>query len=303
MIVLQDHPSLRETTLDVARIETRLPEALFLRYAASASRHLADDRSDALLDACRARRFHVLDLEAVDFARGVTVAHEKHRIRLDDLHPDRETAGPLALEIDGTNVGHVEFRPTDRLTAGSVIDQVRKASHVPFALVSPRGSVEVSSMAKSLGVEMFRGDFSPDETANFLLACKSKGLKVAFVGDCRLHPRASGHAHVAISLVDDTRLDFDLDLDPAHFLIQRGRLSPLADLGRISRDHATRVHQAQQLILVPNLLCVAGAFLFGFTGMTAVMLSNLGTLGLYRIASDSLRGLDSPGSGRPRRAG
>jgi hypothetical protein len=66
------------------------------------------------------------------------------------------------------------------------------------------------------------------------------------------------------------------------------------------------VNQAQQLILLPNLACVAGAFLFGFTGMTAVMLSNLGTLGLYRRASDSLRGLESilpARSDQPRRAG
>jgi hypothetical protein len=109
---------------------------------------------------------------------------------------------------------------------------------------------------------------------------------------------------VAISLADDTELD--LELDPAAFLIQQARLAPLADLTRISSDHASRVIQAQKLILVPNLLCIAGAFLFGFTGMTAVMLSNLGTLGLYRIASDSLRGLDAPTKGRtgqPRRAG
>ncbi len=304
LFVLQDHPALWKTQLEVARVETRLPEPILLRYAASAFRHLMDDRSAALVDACRARRIHVLNLEAVEFGRGVTVAHDKHRIRVGEVDPSAGSTGSLAVEIDGTVVGLVEFSPTSRLEAASAVDRVRRDSHVPFALVSSRESTEVSGLAKSLGVEMFRGDFTSDDTAEFLAACRAKGLKTAFVGDCRLHPRAARLAHVAVSLAHDS--DFNLELDPAAFLIQQPRLAPLVDLSRISRDHASRVIQAQKLILVPNLLCVAGAFLFGFTGMTAVMLSNLGTLGLYRIASDSLRGLDSPTqgpSGRPRRAG
>jgi cation transport ATPase len=183
-----------------------------------------------------------------------------------------------------------------------VIDRIRRESHVPSALVSPGQTAEIATLARALGVEMFRGNFEASDTADFLEACRGKGLKTAFVGDCRTHFKAARLAHVAISIGDDV----DLDIDPASFLIQQGRLEPLVALSRIARDHATRVSQAQTLILVPNLACVAGAFLFGFTGMTAVMLSNLGTLGLYRIATDSLRGLDEPGrgpSGRPRRAG
>jgi cation transport ATPase len=304
LFVLQDHPCLQKTGLEVSRIETRLPEPLLLRYASSAFRHLMDDRTDALASACRGRQIHLLNLEAVDFSRGVTVVHGKHRIRVGEADPAAGPRGALVVEIDETAVGLVEFAPTSRLDSASTIDRVRRDSHVPFALVSPHGSTEVSILAKSLGVEMFRGNFTTDDTAEFLAACRAKGLKTAFVGDCRRHPRSARESHVAISLSDDAALD--LDLDPAAFLIQQSRLAPLADLSRISRDHASRVIQAQKLILVPNLLCIAGAFLFGFTGMTAVMLSNLGTLGLYRIASDSLRGLDAPVQGRtgqPRRAG
>ena len=302
LLVLQDHPILERTELAVTRIETRLPEPLFLRYAASAFRHLVDDRAKALVEACRSRRVHVLNLDAVEFGRGVTVVHDNHRIRVLDADPIAGPTGPLAVEIDGTIVGLIEFAATPRLEAASAIDRIRRASHVPFALVSPRGGPEVSALAGSLGVEMYRGDFTPDDTAAFLAACKSKGLKTAFIGDCRTNPGAAAEAHVAISLGDDA----DLDSDPAALLMQQPRLAPLHDLHQISRAHASRVIQAQRLILVPNLLCVAGAFLFGFTGLTAVMLSNLGTLGLYRIASDSLRGLESPGRarpGQPRRAG
>jgi cation transport ATPase len=303
LFVLHDHPALRELGLDVTRVETRLPEPLVLRYAASAFRHLADDRATALVAACRDRRVHVLDLEAVEFGRGVVVSHEKHRIRVAEADPAAGPSGPLAVEIDGTVVGLIEFGPSPRPLATSAIDRLRRETHIPFALVSPGGSDDVSKLAASLGVEMFRGDFSADDTAEFLAACRSKRLKTAFIGDCRLHPHAASRAHVAISLADD---NLDLELDPAAISIQRHGLDPLIELVRIARDHASRVEQAQKLILLPNLLCIAGAFLFGFTGMTAVMLSTLGTLGLYRLASGSLRDLDSPAqgrTGRPRRAG
>ena len=309
LFVLHDHPALHKLALEVAKVETILPEGIALRYAASAFRHLDDDRSAALAEACRERGVHLLDLEAVEFGRGVTVAHERHRVRVGDVDPDAGSAGALAIEVDGQPMGRIEFVASDHLEAASSVERVRRGSHVPFALVSSAPAAEVSKLAGSLGVEMFRGDFTQDDTAEFLAACRSRGLKVAFVGDCRLHPLAASRAHVAVSLVDAAELagELDLDEDKGSFLMQRAGLAPLVELSRVARDHASRVVQAEQLILVPNLLCIAGAFLFGFTGMTAVMLSNLGTLGLYRLASDSLRGLDSPSTshrpGRPRRAG
>lgn len=308
LYVLQDHPSLRRRGLEIASIETQLPEPLLLRYAASAFRHLVDARASALLEACRARRIHRLDLEAVEFGRGVVVVHEKHRVRVAEADPLGGPASPLVVEVDGVVVGRIAFAEASGLPAAAAIAAIRRASHVPFALVSSAPAAEVEVLAHALGVEMFRGDFSRDETADFLAACRGRGLKAAFVGDCREHPRAAAEAHVAISLADPAQDGLDLDSDPAAFLVQSAGLDPLADLDRIARDHASRVVQAQKLILVPNLLCVAGAFFFGFTGMTVVMLSNLGTLGLYRIASDSLRGLEAPSPARPiggqsRRAG
>ena len=56
-------------------------------------------------------------------------------------------------------------------------------------------------------------------------------------------------------------------------------------------------------MLWPNLFCVAGAFTLGFTSLTTVVLSNLGTYQVYRRMSSALR--ERPGFDRgpsPRRA-
>ena len=130
LFVLQDHPTLARTELDVTRIESRLPEEILLRYAASTFRHLVDDRATALLAACRARKIHALNIEAVEFGRGVMASHDRHKIRVIESDPSAGRAGSLVVEIDGAIVGLIEFAETDRLEASSAIDRIRRSSHL-----------------------------------------------------------------------------------------------------------------------------------------------------------------------------
>jgi hypothetical protein len=57
----------------------------------------------------------------------------------------------------------------------------------------------------------------------------------------------------------------------------------------LARDSGRRKDRARYAVMVPNLLCVAGAFAFGFTPMAAVLLSNLGTSLAYNGAKQALR--------------
>jgi hypothetical protein len=51
--------------------------------------------------------------------------------------------------------------------------------------------------------------------------------------------------------------------------------------------------------MAPNLLCVAGAFTFGWTGLAAVIISNFGTSMVYDRARRSLRGVHDLVAGQP----
>jgi hypothetical protein len=57
-----------------------------------------------------------------------------------------------------------------------------------------------------------------------------------------------------------------------------GWLGPLREL---SRAHVDRVRTVHGAILLPNLACIAGAFVLGISGLPVVLLSNLGTLAVY----------------------
>lgn len=92
--------------------------------------------------------------------------------------------------------------------------------------------------------------------------------------------------------------DPDEPTHPAAASLLQPRMDRFADLWEIARNHEGRVLDAQKLVLLPNVLCVAGAFLFGFTGLTAVMITNLGTYGLFNRSIGPLRELEPAGRGR-----
>jgi cation transport ATPase len=290
LIVLDDVAALQRFALEVEEIQTRLPETELLRFAASAFRHLADDRASALAGACRERQVYLLDLPPVGFDPGVTVSYGRHRIRVRDDDPNAEGTGPLLVEIDGMAVGLIRFRRSARREATAALERIRASAQTPVALVSDRRQAEIAPLVRTLGLETYQGSLSPEDMARLLRACRERGLRTAFVGDGRRHARAAAEAHVAVSFADDA----DFDSDSAAVLLLQPRLDLFADLWEIARSHTGRVLEDQKLVLIPNVFCVAGAFLFGFSGLTAVMISNLGTFGLYSRAVGSLRELEPP---------
>jgi cation transport ATPase len=291
LIVIDDDPVLSRLEVEVRSVQSHLPEAEVLRYAASAFRHLADDRAIALEAACRSRRIHLLDLPPVGFSPGVSVLHGRRRVSVVELDavaaPDG--LGSLLLEIDGTAAGVIGFARSARPEAAAALARIREAARAPIALVSNRAEPDVAALASLLGVDMYRSGFSAGEQARFLRACRDGGLRTALIGNGHRQGASAGIVHVAIALASDTG---DCP-EPAAFLLLQPRLRGIAELWEIARAHEGNVHDAQKLVLAPNVLCVAGAFLFGFSGLTSVMITNLGTFGLYNRTLGSLRELNA----------
>ncbi len=280
VIVLDDAPGLRLGALEVVRVHTRMPEADLLRYAASAFLHLADERSAALVEACRDRRSHLLDLPALDLEKGVTVAHGERRIRV----RDHDSGESLVVEADGVMIGLIEFGRSGRPAAAPAVRRLRELAGVPIVLVSQRSTSEVAALASALGVDGHQGDLSVTDRDAWLASSRSRGLRAAFVGE---EPARTG-CEVTISLGGD------IDASGADAVLLRPDLDLLAGLWEVAAAHADQARSARRFILLPNLLCVTGAFLFGATPLTSVVVSNLGTLGLYGRAVGSLRGPAHP---------
>ena len=260
-----------------------------LRLAASAFAGLADDRSAALNAACASRRLIVRrdlrpsyrgpEITLRDRDRSVTIRDVPEAGPPGDRCPawrSRPTSGPSAGSPSGD-------RPVPR--AAEAIRELRRQGPLTIGLVSDRPAAEAASLAAALDMDFHVGGLSSEARAVAVRSLRERGLKVAYVGDCRREPDAAREAHVAISLADD----LDLADDPAQVLVLRPGLDWVAGLRERSRSHVGCIRTVHGFVLVPNLFCIAGAFFLGFTSLSAVVLTNLGTLAVY--------------SGLPRRRG
>lgn len=290
VLVFQDHPALSQAAVEVALITTRLPEHVLLRHAASAYRHMDDERTEALAAECRKRGVHILNLEAVEFDinAGVTVIAGSRRVRVRPRDSSRNALGPLIVEADGIAIGSIDFQRSNEPAAAAVIRELRTITPAKILLSSSRSEAEVAPLAKRLAVDIYRAQIPKPSISSLLQELRARNVKAAFIGACDSEDSFCGEAHLAISLSGRAE---DLKTSAADVIIPAQRLGLLTPLMVIARGHVARVRGAHRLILIPNLLCVAGAFLFGFTGLTVVMISNIGTFGLYRRSSSALRDL------------
>jgi cation transport ATPase len=267
-----------------------------LRYATSALRDLDDERTTALRAECLARRISLLDRLPIDFGTDVTLHHQGQVVKVGNLGgrgPSGQAVSSgrgeiatrsidsLMVGINGQIAGLIDFRASSRLRAAAAIHELRSQARRPLAvgLVSPRRDPFFLDQAAALGVDFNYGGLSSGELALLIRGCQRRGLKVAYLGECLKRGRAAREADVAISL-DAEGLEH-LDRNPAAIVLLRPDLSGLALLGEASRVHRNRILSAQGGAFVPNLICAAGALFLGFSSLTSVVLTNLGTGSTY----------------------
>jgi cation transport ATPase len=116
------------------------------------------------------------------------------------------------------------------------------------------------------------------------------GVPTVFVGDCAAGAPAAQEAQLAIALGGG----FSPEPQPWDIALLRPSIELLPTLFALSRDHTTRIERARHTVMAPNLLCVAGAFSFGLTGLAAVFISNFGTSIVYNNVMRSLRTVRDP---------
>ncbi len=283
VILFDHHPALELAGLEVREIRgfDGNGEDDVLRLAASAFTGLADERSAALNAACAARRIIVRrDPRASYRGPEITLRDRARRIAIRETRgPEQPADLPPNLEIasDGRLLGRITFGRSTRPHAAEAIRDLRRHGPLAVGLLSDRRDPEVAPLAEALGADFHLGGLSSEGKAEAVRSCRRRGLKVVYVGDGRREPNAAREADVAISMADD----LDPARDPAQVLVLRPDLGWIAGLRERSRSHIDCLRAVHSLVLIPNIACVAGAFLFGFTSLYSVVLTNLGTFAIY----------------------
>jgi Cu2+-exporting ATPase len=278
IVIFDDDSALENGGLEIDRIEGEYENTL-LQLAATAFRDIADERSIAMLAACRSRGIPLLAIEPRYRGSSIVVEDGAVSVTLDDARTfgAAPSGSPLFLAANGRTVGRIFFRQTSESRLAGAVEALRHQGGVAIGLFSAEMSRTAEPSESQLKPDFHHAGLSSSAKADLLRSCRNRGLKIAYVGDCRREPQAAREAHVAISVAGD----FDPDHDPAQILVLRNDFTWLPALCELSRTHAGRVQRAQNLILVPNLVCIAGAFFLGFTSLWSVVITNLGTWAIY----------------------
>jgi cation transport ATPase len=285
LLVIADHPGLEQPDLRMAAIDTPSAEvAGLIQLAGSVGRHLGGQRGSALVAASYARNLPLLNLVPIDLNGGIAVRYGQKFVRLRD-NDEVSDDGPLSVEIDGQPVATIYFQSSSDFAAARQIERLRRDHGLRVVLATPRAEPDAARLANDLGADEYRAGLANGSLTDFLRQCRASGRRVALVGADRHVVGAANDAHVIIGVVEDggalaCQCPLTL-LEPS--------LSPLVDVWDIATARSARTREAHRLTLVPNVLCVAGAFFLGFTSLAAVIVSNLGTFGSFSVAAEQLR--------------
>jgi cation transport ATPase len=151
-------------------------------------------------------------------------------------------------------------------------------------LISEREASAVATLARRLGVDRFVGDTDADSRRRLLQDLSKRGVRAVHVHvGTRLRDPGDAHLSVAFAGEDETGWR-DEDM-----VLLGQSIASLPILMRLARDSKSRIASLQRWAIMPNLVSVAGAFTLGFSGMTAVFISNFGTSVAYNRARRALR--------------
>ena len=287
-VVLDDRPAFRTRGLELYQLQTRMAESdinSLLRYVAGAGLYLGDERAVALAMACQQRGLVVRQppLLELDTDR-VTVCHGTHAITLRSWpESSGEVAPPVTVEIDGAEVATLRFRRQARPQAASIVNGLRKQGFQLF-LASDRSDSEAKEAADLLGIDLYSGELTGEKKSRFLQGLRRRGVRATYVGDCCAQPGLAQQAHLSISLGGAGLLPGE----SADIVFLGEHLDPLADIAALARGYPSRVTGTCRKAMVPNLLCVVGAFGGVLNGITAGILANMAVWGVYRQATRSL---------------
>jgi Cu2+-exporting ATPase len=178
------------------------------------------------------------------------------------------------VAVEGEIAGAIELAPALRDGVPELIAGLRKRGIRQIVIISGDHDAPTRQLAQSLGVDRYFAEVLPEDKARYVTQLQQEGAKVCFVGDGINDAIALKSANVSVSL----RGAASVATDTAQVVFMQDSLSQLLDVIDISRALDRNIMVSWRLILVPNALCIAGAFFLGFGVMASVLANNVAAI-------------------------
>jgi Cu2+-exporting ATPase len=267
-----------------------------LAYAAAAENKFAHPIAKAILEKCQQSGLPMPESDDSKYqvGYGITVHIAGHVVRvgsarfvkmegleipaeiqtaLDQAHHEGHTL--VMVGIDDKLGGAIELHASERPEARDIIAGLRKRGIKHIAIISGDHEGPTKKLAERLGMDRYFAGVLPADKASYVEKLQEEGKKVCFVGDGINDSIALKKANVSISL----RGASSIATDTAHIVFMEESLAKLCELRDIARSLDRNVNRSWTMILIPNALCILGAFTMGFGVMASVVTNNVAALG------------------------
>lgn len=260
-----------------------------LQTVAGASLFLGDSRANALQTAAAEQGLAVRQPDLVRLEPAlIEIEQGHHRVVL--RMADNASLSPIQVEIDGQAIAEFHFHESPVPEFRETISRLKTQGFDVF-LMSSGKEKEVEKKAGQLGITLFGGELDLEAKQRFLDGLKSRGVKSLLVSSASTATALAAHAHVTIAL--DT---LDQGAVATDILLQGGKYARLGELVQLSRRYMPDIEKSTREALVPNLLCVAGAFGGMLNGITSGIIANIAVANVDRNLKKKL----ARGRRRPR---
>jgi len=187
---------------------------------------------------------------------------------LDSMHSDGHSFVNIA--IGDQLAGVLELRSSHRPEAEEIVAGLRARGVDHLAIISGDHEEPTRRLAEKLGMDRYFAEVLPQDKGRYVELLQKEGRTVCFVGDGINDSIALKKANVSISL----RGASTLATDTAQIVFMEESLAKICALKDFSQALEWNVRRSWNLILVPNGICIAGVFLFGFNIWHSVAFNN-----------------------------
>jgi P-type E1-E2 ATPase len=191
---------------------------------------------------------------------------------MENVHGDGHSL--IMVGVDDVLGGAIEMRAANRPEAEEVIAGLRGRGAKHLAIISGDHDLPTRKLAEKLGMDRYFAEVLPQDKAKYVELLQSEGRTVCFVGDGINDSIALKKANVSISL----RGASSIATDTAQVVFMEDSLVKVLQLQDISRDLQRNINWSWGLIVVPNMICIGGAFFLGFGVMHSMVFNQLGGL-------------------------
>ena len=263
-----------------------------LRFAAAAEQRFHHPIALAILHEAAARG---IELPAIGESElkvgfGITVVIDGRSIRVGSRRfiemegiavPDDVTAAlaeahalgntMVLVAVDDALGGGIELQAAVRPEVAEIVAGLRARGIGHLAIISGDHEAPTRRLAERLGMDRYFAQVLPADKADYVERLQAEGRKVCFVGDGINDSIALKKANVSISL----RGASTIATDTAQIVFLDEGLAHLCELRDIARSLHRNVQRSWQMIVIPNVVCVAGVFTAGFGIWASVLFNNV----------------------------